>query len=266
MSYLKYNTSIIRENAKEKNLNCLPLDVKQIPKGFRLCVINTNILNIISQSLGPTLVKTAFSGFFGSPILPVFLVILGILSIPALSSQADSSDFMLVKKDSEDPFWPEDDMLSMDVLSVNDGTVVEAFNQIRNDDKHLRQELSIMGNHIVIDHGGYYSCYGHLSYNSIKVKKGDKVKKGQRIAKCGDTGNSSAPHLHFETVFLNNPTAFGIIKPLTGYEPYKSTPISWKEVFTMNDFVELLQNYYKKPAKIDNSGVIDSFAYIGDIK
>ena len=113
---------------------------------------------------------------------------------------------MLVKKDSEDPFWPEDDMLSMDVLSVNDGTVVEAFNQIRNDDKHLRQELSIMGNHIVIDHGGYYSCYGHLSYNSIKVKKGDKVKKGQRIAKCGDTGNSSAPHLHFETVFLNNPT------------------------------------------------------------
>ena len=37
---------------------------------------------------------------------------------------------MLVKKDSDNPFWSEDDMLSMDVLSVNDRTVVEAFNQI----------------------------------------------------------------------------------------------------------------------------------------
>ena len=67
MSYLKYNTSIIRESAKEKNLNCLPLDVKQIPKGFRLCVMNTHILYIISQSLGPALVRIAFSGFLDHP-------------------------------------------------------------------------------------------------------------------------------------------------------------------------------------------------------
>lgn len=266
MSYLKSNTSIIRESAKEKNLNCLPIDVKQIPKGFRLMCMNTHIMNSILGSLGPAIFTTAFCGFLGSPLLPVFLTMMGLLTIPDLSSQADARDFGLVKKDSEDPFWPENDMLSMDVLAINDGTVVDIFNQIRNDDKHIRQGMSAGGNFIVIDHGGYYAFYAHLSYNSMKVKKGDKVKKGQRIAKCGDTGNSTAPHLHFETVFLNSPRMFGIVKPLTGYEPYKSTPIPWKDVFTVSDISELFQSYYNKPPKIDNSGVIDSLAYIGDIK
>lgn len=266
MNYFKTNSVILRESSKEKTMNCLPIDVKQVPKGFRCLCMNTHILNVLMSALGPSIFTTAFIGLTGGSLLVPFLVMMGLCSVPALSSQVDARDFGLVKKDSKDDFWPEDDLLKVDVLAINDGTVVEVFDQIRNHDKHIRQTLAGGGNSITIDHGGYYSFYAHLSYNSMKVKKGDKVKKGQPIAKCGDTGNSTAPHLHFETVYLNSPMMFGIAKPLTNYEPYKSTPIPWKEALTKDNLAELLQNYYNKPSKIDNSGIIDSFAYIGDVK
>ena len=60
------------------------------------------------------------------------------------------------------------------------------------------------GNNIVIDHGyGYKTRYAHL--HSFSVKKGDKVKRGQEIGKMGNTGKSTAPHLHYE-VIKNNKT------------------------------------------------------------
>lgn len=55
------------------------------------------------------------------------------------------------------------------------------------------------GNHVIIDHGnGYYTLYGHMQYNSITVKNGDTVSKGQKIGKMGNTGYSTGNHLHFE--------------------------------------------------------------------
>ena len=55
-----------------------------------------------------------------------------------------------------------------------------------------------MGNHIIIDHGGFTTTYMHLLTNSIEVSKGETVDKGQQIAKVGSTGNSTGEHLHFE--------------------------------------------------------------------
>jgi murein DD-endopeptidase MepM/ murein hydrolase activator NlpD len=53
------------------------------------------------------------------------------------------------------------------------------------------------GNHIVINHGfGYKSLYGHLS--SIEVYERQKVKRGELIGYVGNTGTSTAPHLHYE--------------------------------------------------------------------
>ncbi|WP_327325295.1 M23 family metallopeptidase [Streptomyces sp. NBC_01210] len=56
---------------------------------------------------------------------------------------------------------------------------------------------SAYGNAIVIEHAnGQYSQYAHLS--KIDVGVGQTVKTGQDIARSGNTGNSSGPHLHFE--------------------------------------------------------------------
>ncbi|MTI65937.1 MAG: M23 family metallopeptidase [Firmicutes bacterium] len=60
------------------------------------------------------------------------------------------------------------------------------------------------GRMIIISHGyGYQSIYGHN--NKLLVKVGTKVDKGQVIAKMGNTGKSTGPHLHFEVRYYGKP-------------------------------------------------------------
>ena len=76
------------------------------------------------------------------------------------------------------------------VYSVNDGTIMYI-------DKN-----SSCGNYIWIKHefsnNDMWSRYLHLKDNSIKVKVGQKVTRGQEIANMGNTGYSTGTHLHFE--------------------------------------------------------------------
>lgn len=67
-----------------------------------------------------------------------------------------------------------------------------------------------LGNLVVIDHGeGLTTRYGHAS--ELLVQPGDEVGEGAVIARLGNTGQSSAPHLHFEVLHNGqpvNPEAF----------------------------------------------------------
>lgn len=66
----------------------------------------------------------------------------------------------------------------------------------------LSDQNTSHGKAITINHGnGYKTSYGHLS--KIRVKKGDKVKRGDIIALSGNSGLSFAPHLHYEVIFNN---------------------------------------------------------------
>jgi len=59
------------------------------------------------------------------------------------------------------------------------------------------------GLHVVINHGfGYQSLYGHMS--KIKVRAGQKIKRGELIGYVGSSGISTAPHVHYEIVKNGN--------------------------------------------------------------
>ncbi len=108
---------------------------------------------------------------------------------------------------------------SADVVAVADGEVIyikDTVNKTLNlNVKANWQHPDALGNNIKIKHpNGMITRYCHLSYHSIKVKVGDKVKQGQIIAKMGCTGLSSGAHVHFEV--WGNSSSTSRIDP----EPY----------------------------------------------
>ncbi len=67
----------------------------------------------------------------------------------------------------------------------------------------IQRDRTGYGTYIMVDHGyGYETLYAHLHSYSVKV--GEKVTKGQEIAKVGNTGTSTAPHLHYEVRYRGN--------------------------------------------------------------
>ncbi len=76
-------------------------------------------------------------------------------------------------------------VLKQEVVSCEDGVVA-----------YVGNELKGYGNLVIIKHsGGWISAYGHL--NQGTVLRGEKVKKGQKIALAGATGNVNSPQLYF---------------------------------------------------------------------
>jgi hypothetical protein len=105
------------------------------------------------------------------------------------------------------------------VYATGDGKIIEI--------KGSKRSRSGFGLEITIDHGfGFETQYAHL--NAFNVKRGQKVKRGDIIAFVGNTGGSTAPHLHYE-VHKNgkkiNP-AYYYYKDLTPQEYDKMIAIS----------------------------------------
>ncbi len=61
--------------------------------------------------------------------------------------------------------------------------------------------IGILGNHIVIRRDdGTHLLLAHLRRGSLLVKRGDRVARGTKIAECGNSGNSSEPHVHIQAM------------------------------------------------------------------
>ncbi len=104
------------------------------------------------------------------------------------------------------------------VLAAYDGIVQEVVRNIHDNPVGENNLLSNWGNTIVIKHSEYlFSKYSHLQKDSISLKKGDWVKKGQVIAKVGNSGRSPYPHLHFQlqqTPYIGSHT---ILYPISSF-------------------------------------------------
>jgi hypothetical protein len=88
------------------------------------------------------------------------------------------------------------------ILAPAGGTVVRAKDGHR--DHHRTTgwmdplQYRLAGNYVVIEHAeNEYSFLAHLKQGSICVESGEHVERGQEIGRCGHSGNSSEPHLHF---------------------------------------------------------------------
>ena len=89
-----------------------------------------------------------------------------------------------------------------EILAAADGTVVRAEDRVRRAflgwgicDFTAR---SFVGNHVLVEHAeGEFALYAHLIRGSVTVAPGDRVTRGQVLGRCGHTGNSTEPHLHF---------------------------------------------------------------------
>lgn len=102
-----------------------------------------------------------------------------------------------------------------EVLAPADGNVTDVINGVRDNVPGSMNPYSALGNAVFIQHREHeVSVLAHLKLGSITVKVGNKVKRGQVIALCGNSGNSSEPHLHYH--LQNTP----IIQDGTGIKCY----------------------------------------------
>jgi murein DD-endopeptidase MepM/ murein hydrolase activator NlpD len=101
------------------------------------------------------------------------------------------------------------------VLAVADSTVVSIVDEYKDQvPGKLPSAMTLAeadGNHIVLDLGDdRFAFYAHLKPGSIKtqeVKVGDRVCRGQVLGVVGNSGNTSAPHLHFHV--MSSPSTLG---------------------------------------------------------
>ncbi|MFI5665073.1 M23 family metallopeptidase [Streptomyces sp. NPDC051684] len=77
----------------------------------------------------------------------------------------------------------------------------------------------VVGNHIILDLGeGAYAVYAHVQRGSLDVMAGDKVVAGQLLGRCGNSGNSTQPHLHFQ--LMDGPD----------FDTARGVPFSWRDI------------------------------------
>jgi Peptidase family M23 len=89
-------------------------------------------------------------------------------------------------------------VFGQDVLAPADGTVIEAVSGIRDNVPGQTNRFAVGGNYLLIEHTKHeYSFIAHLRQGSTLIKAGDIVKSGQKLGECGNSGNTSEPHIHY---------------------------------------------------------------------
>lgn len=85
-----------------------------------------------------------------------------------------------------------------DVLAPADGQVVWACDSLPDQEPGLMDAKHPVGNGVVIDHGnGEFSVLAHMQPKSVRVKVGDRVAAGDVVGKCGNSGHTTEPHIHY---------------------------------------------------------------------
>lgn len=101
-------------------------------------------------------------------------------------------------------FFPEDltkfAIYGDTIFSPCDSKVVVLKEGIDNMPSGIMDKVNLAGNCIVLEYNNHLIVFAHILKNSISVQIGDYVKKGQPIARVGNSGHTSEPHLHIHAI------------------------------------------------------------------
>ncbi len=121
-----------------------------------------------------------------------------------------------------------------EIVKIEDGVIERNPVSLKNDLRYMKEITKrfehgqaeyreVAGNYMIIKKSNdVYALFAHLQTYSICVKEGEKVKIGQMIGRVGHSGNSTAPHLHFQLMNSIDPKkAKGIPCGFRDYEELK---------------------------------------------
>ncbi|MGI0498806.1 FG-GAP-like repeat-containing protein [Limnospira platensis] len=132
------------------------------------------------------------------------------------------------------------------VVATRDGRVVSLYEGSQTT-LSSAQNWEKYTNYVVIDHGdGTSALYAHLEYNSVLPNVGDYVRQNQPIAQSGNTGHSTAPHLHYSVQRTPSSIPPGGFRNSRGYWT-ESLPSSFSDpnVLSRNsNGVPTVRNFY----------------------
>lgn len=90
---------------------------------------------------------------------------------------------------------------NQEVVAPADGKVIKVVNHIADNVPGEVDDTQPAGNYIILEHPNKeYSLLAHFKQYSIMKKEGDVLTQGQIVGYCGNSGNSSEPHIHFQVM------------------------------------------------------------------
>jgi murein DD-endopeptidase MepM/ murein hydrolase activator NlpD len=127
-----------------------------------------------------------------------------------------------------------------EIVADADGMVTDVVTGIKDNVPGVMNPLMAVGNFVMIRHAnGEVSVFCHLKYESTRVKVGQQVKRGETIGLCGNTGNSSEAHLHYQ---VQNTTLF---------EAENSMKVFFEKIMVRRDTSKTAANTEYSPVKGD---------------
>jgi murein DD-endopeptidase MepM/ murein hydrolase activator NlpD len=152
--------------------------------------------------------------------------------------------FDWIKYRNDGSGMPDPATYGAEVVSVADARVAEVIDGVPDNWTPGRRPESrdaravpmtletVRGNAVSLDLGARrYALYAHLQPGSIRVKRGDRVPRGQVLGRVGNSGNSTGPHLHFQVASSAGLNGHGLPFVLDSFELVTMVPQrpDWRE-------------------------------------
>lgn len=198
-------------NSHAKAESKYPKSISYEAGSFCLCMKEPLVISPPLKGNGWTIFNgcCSFGGAHQTTLIPVN----GVL----FNSQRFAVDFMKLDDHDRlvegDPAVPENwHCYDEKIYAVADGTVISVLDGVPDQPPGSLPERSsitiknITGNHVILQlNETTYALFAHIKNGSIKVKTGEKVSRGSEIGRIGNSGNTSAPHLHLHLGNTSSP-------------------------------------------------------------